>query len=155
MGKKIIENLATWFGLGNAPKMPGTVGTVGAIPLFLVFLLFKDSEYYNNIYFIFLVAFFMFSVYVSEKAEAIYQEKDAQCIVIDEVLGYMTTMFLVKATIINVILGFILFRIFDITKPYPIRKLQNLKGGIGVVIDDFLAGIMANIILVIGGMIWA
>ncbi len=155
MNKKIIENLATWFGLGNAPTMPGTVGTIGAIPLFLVFLLFKDNPYYNNIYFIFLVAFFILAVYVSDVAEGIYQVKDAQCIVIDEVLGFMTTMFLVKASILNLVFGFILFRFFDITKPYPIRKLQNLKGGMGIVIDDFLAGIMANIILVIGGMVWA
>lgn len=153
--KNFIEIFATWFGLGKSPKMPGTVGTIGAIPLFLLFLLIKENIYYHNIYFIFLVVLFLFAVYISEKAEKIYGEKDAQCIVIDEVLGYMVTMFLIQPSIINVIMGFILFRIFDIIKPYPIKKLQNIKGGLGVVIDDFLAGIMANILLVVGGMLWA
>ncbi|NLK62526.1 MAG: phosphatidylglycerophosphatase A [Fusobacteria bacterium] len=151
---KIIEIFATWFGLGTSPKMPGTIGTIGAIPLYLSFLLIKDSRYYDNIYFIFLVLFFIFSIYISDEAEKIFGKKDAQSIVIDEVLGFLVTMFLITPSILNVFMGFILFRIFDIIKPYPIKKLQDIKGGTGVVIDDFCAGLMANLVLFIGGLLW-
>lgn len=138
-----IRKMATAFGLGDIPKAPGTFGTLAGIPI-VIGLSFIGNNYF---YLIFTAIFFIFSIYISNEAEEIYKEKDAQNIVIDEVLGYMVTMFLVPVNILTVILGFILFRFFDITKIPPIRNLQNIKGGFGVVIDDFLAGVFANIIL--------
>lgn len=157
MKKSMVKNLGTWFGLGDLPKAPGTFGTLGGIPIYvaLIFLrkLFPNYMLYNSFYFIFLMTFFMVAVYVSDICEKeIYKEKDPQNIVIDEVLGYLTTLFLINPvgwfqTGVAVILGFILFRIFDILKPGPIYKSQFLGSGVGVVIDDFLAGIISNFIL--------
>lgn len=166
MNNKHIKLLVTWFSLGNSKKAPGTIGTLGAIPLYLIINslrnLIGDEKLYNSLYFLFLIAFFVLCVYLCNKAEKdIYKAKDPQAIVIDEVLGFMTTMFLINPkgigdTILSVILGFALFRFFDISKLGPINTSQNLKDGVGVVADDFLAGIAANIVLVlVSGLLWA
>lgn len=165
MGKNMIEIWATWFTLGKAKKAPGTMGTLGAIPLFLLInsmrSVITSERIYNSLYFAFLVFFFCFSVYISNRAEQdVYGTKDPQEIVIDEVLGFMTTMFLINPhgvwqTIVAIVLGFGLFRLFDITKPGIIDRAQDFKGGVGVVLDDFLAGVASNVILalIVGG-IW-
>jgi phosphatidylglycerophosphatase A len=166
MKKDTVKLLATWFTLGNAKKAPGTIGTLGAIPLYLLInslrYVITNEKIYNSLYFAFLIGFFVFSVYICKRSEKeIYGKKDPQAVVIDEVLGYMTTMFLINPKtlwegVVVVVLGFILFRFFDITKLGPIDKSQNIKDGVGVVADDFLAGIAANIILVvISGLLWA
>ncbi|MCK5780420.1 MAG: phosphatidylglycerophosphatase A [Psychrilyobacter sp.] len=159
MRKEIVRGLATWFGLGDSPKAPGTMGTLGAIPLFLMLNSFRmviiDTRLYNSFYMIFLLGFFALSIYVSDRCEKeIFNEKDPQKVVIDEVLGFMVTMFLVnpvgiKETVVAVILGFLLFRFFDITKIGPIDKSQHYGNGLGVVLDDFLAGIAANFVLIV------
>ncbi len=84
---------------------------------------------------------------MSTLAVNIYKKKDPSHVVIDEVCGYLFTMILIPFTWVNVILGFFLFRALDITKPYPIRKVEKLKDGYGIVLDDVLAGIYANIIM--------
>ncbi len=140
---KIIKLMATWFGLGDLPKAPGTFGTLGGIPVVLLLALIGNNYFYA----VFIAIFFAFSVYISSEAEKIYGEKDAQNIVIDEVLGYVVTLFMVPVNMMTVVLAFLLFRFFDITKIYPIRALQKIKGGMGVVIDDFAAGIFANLVL--------
>lgn len=84
---------------------------------------------------------------MSTQAVNIYKSKDPSQIVIDEVCGYLFTMILIPFNWVNVIVGFFLFRILDILKPYPIRKIENLRDGYGIVLDDVLAGIYANIIL--------
>ena len=157
MKRSFVKNLGTWFGLGDLPKAPGTFGTLGGIPVYicLVFLrkLFPYPLLYNSFYFMFLMTFFMVAVYISDICEReIYKKKDPQNVVIDEVLGYLTTLFLINPvgwlqTTVAIILAFIIFRFFDITKPGPIYKSQFLGNGVGVVIDDFLAGIIGNFIL--------
>lgn len=152
-----IRNLATWFGLGDMPKAPGTFGTLGAIPLYIGinFLrnIFPSITLYNSFYFMFLMTFFGLSVYVSDVSERIiFQKEDPQQVVIDEVLGYMTTLFLVnpvglKEFLVAIGLAFVIFRFLDITKIGPIDKVQELKDGIGVTMDDFLAGVIGNFIL--------
>ena len=157
---KFIKISATSFGAGDIEGMPGTIGTIAAIPLYILISMmqylpiFKDTNgntrlFYYNFYFLFLVGFFIFSTYIAGEAEKLYREKDCQKIVIDEVLGYLTTMFLVKFHIATIIIGFICFRIFDIAKIYPINKAQEVPGGLGVVLDDFVAGIFANVMVVI------
>ena len=109
---------------------------------------------YNSFYLIFLVTFFAISVYVADICEKeIFKKEDPQAVVIDEVLGFLTTLFLinpvgVKETMISMGLAFIIFRILDITKIGPIYKSQSFGNGVGVVLDDFLAGIIGNFILV-------
>lgn len=155
---RLIKNLATCFGLGEIPFAPGTFGTLGAIPLFIFLNFIKkyflNTMVYNSFYFLFLITFFALSVYVSDIAEReIFLKEDPQAVVIDEVLGYLTTLFLInpvgeKNTLIAIVLAFIIFRFLDITKLGPIYNSQKLKNGVGVVMDDFLAGVIGNVILV-------
>ena len=135
--------LATGFGVGFSPIAPGTMGTLVAIPVYLLL-----SQIPFPLYELTLVTFFFFSSWISENAEKHFGKKDDQRIVIDEVMGFLVTMLWVPKTIFFVIFGFFLFRFFDILKPFPIRHLERKwKGGYGVVFDDVLAGIYANIVL--------
>jgi phosphatidylglycerophosphatase A len=134
--------LAAGLGAGFSPIIPGTAGTVVAVPIY--YFLFRIS---SPVYEITLLAFFFLSVYVSEKAQQHWGKKDDRRIVIDEIMGFLITMLWVPSTPFTIISGFILFRIFDILKPFPIRRLEDVKGGYGVVLDDVLAGVYANIVL--------
>ena len=135
--------LATGFGVGYSPVAPGTLGTLIAI-LIYYFL----SEIPPPLYEITLIPFFFLSVWISENAKIFFGKKDDQKIVIDEILGFLITMLWVPKTIRFIIIGFFLFRFFDILKPFPIRRLEKrFKGGFGVVLDDVAAGVYSNIIL--------
>jgi phosphatidylglycerophosphatase A len=142
--------LATGFGVGYSPIAPGTLGTLLAIPVYY-FL----STISSPIYEITLIGFFFLSVWISENAEIFFGKKDDQRIVIDEMMGFLITMLWVPKTVHFIIIGFFLFRFFDILKPFPIRRLEKgLKGGYGVVLDDVIAGVYANIILYLIGRIY-
>jgi len=135
--------LATGFGVGYSPIAPGTLGTLIAIPIYY-FLSTIPSPLYE----ITLIAFLFLSVWISENAEIFFGKKDDTRIVIDEMIGFLIAMLWVPKTTRFIIIGFFLFRFFDILKPFPIRGLEKrLKGGFGVVLDDVLAGVYANIIL--------
>jgi phosphatidylglycerophosphatase A len=140
--KHFILMFATGFGAGYSPIAPGTLGTLVAIPIYY-FL----SEIPFPLYEITLTGFFFLAVWVSEKTEAILGKKDDPRIVIDEMMGFFITMFWVTKTPFFILVGFILFRFFDILKPFPIRGFEKVRGGFGVVLDDVMAGIYANIIL--------
>jgi len=141
--KHFILILATGFGVGYAPIAPGTVGTLIAVPIYY-FL----SNISSPVYEITLVGFFFLSVWISESAEIFFGKKDDRRIVIDEIMGFLITMVWVPKTAILIVIGFFLFRFFDILKPFPIRRLEKgLKGGYGVVLDDVMAGVYANIVL--------
>jgi len=141
--KHFILLLATGFGIGYSPVAPGTLGTLAAIPVYY-FL----SKIPSPLYEITLVGFLFLSVWVSENAEIFFGKKDDQRIVIDEVMGFLITMLWVPKTVLFVTIGFFLFRFFDILKPFPIRRLEKgFKGGFGVVLDDIMAGVYANIVL--------
>jgi phosphatidylglycerophosphatase A len=148
--KRFILFLATGFGVGYSPIAPGTLGTLVAIPIYY-FL----SEIPSPFYEIILVGFFFLSVWISENAERYFGKKDDRRIVIDEIVGFIITMLWIPKTILFIIIGFFLFRFFDILKPFPIRRLEKrLKGGYGVVLDDVLAGVYGNIILHLIGRIY-
>jgi phosphatidylglycerophosphatase A len=135
--------LATGFGIGYSPVAPGTLGTLVAIPIYY-FL----SDIPSPLYEITLIGFFFLSVWISENAQIFFGKKDDQRIVIDEIVGFLITMLWVPKTFPFIIIGFFLFRFFDILKPFPIRRLERkLKGGFGVVLDDVMAGVYANIVL--------
>ena len=142
--------IATGFGVGYSPVAPGTLGTLVAIPIYY-FL----SDIPSPLYEITLIGFFFLSVWISENAETSFGKKDDQRIVIDEIIGFLITMLWVPKTVPFIIIGFFLFRFFDILKPFPIRLLEKgLKGGYGVVLDDVAAGAYANIILHLIGRIY-
>jgi phosphatidylglycerophosphatase A len=134
---------AAGFGVGYSPIAPGTLGTLVAI-LVYYFL----SEIPSPLYEITLIGFFFLSVWISENVEIFFGKKDDQRIVIDEIMGFLITMLWVPKTLPFVIMGFFLFRFFDILKPFPIRRLEKrLRGGFAVVLDDVMAGVYANIVL--------
>jgi phosphatidylglycerophosphatase A len=142
--------LATGFGVGYSPIAPGTLGTLIAIPVYY-FL----SEIPSPLYEVTLIGFFFLSVWISENAETFFGRKDDPRIVIDEMIGFLITMLWVPKTTRFIIIGFFLFRFFDILKPFPIRHLERrLKRGWGVVLDDVMAGVYANILLHLIGRIY-
>jgi phosphatidylglycerophosphatase A len=134
--------ISSFFYLGYSPVAPGTVGTLGAVILFYVI-----SGFSNLFYLFFIIALIIFSVWVSEIARIRLGGSDPSSIVIDEVCGFLVTMILIPPSMINIAMGFLLFRFFDILKPPPIRRSEKLSGGMGIVADDVLAGIYANILL--------
>ncbi|MBU1055481.1 MAG: phosphatidylglycerophosphatase A [Proteobacteria bacterium] len=141
--EKMVLFLATGFYVGNIPKAPGTVGTIEG--LLFCFFLSKMALFYVIIF----VAFFiLFSIWISDRAERILQEKDSGSIVIDEIAGIMVTLIGMPFNFITVISGFFVFRLLDIIKPFPICSVEKrLSGGFGIVMDDVVAGIIGNCIL--------
>ena len=145
--KKILTNpihcLAFGFGSGLAPKAPGTFGTIAAIPLYLL-LCHLSLPLYAAV----LVLSFVIGVYLCGKTADDLGVHDHPGIVWDEFVGFWITMFAAPAGWAWLLLGFILFRIFDIWKPWPIRVLdKNMESGLGIMIDDVLAGVYALLIL--------
>ena len=142
--------LATGFGVGYSSIAPGTLGTIITIPLYY-FL----SAIRSPLYEITLIAFIFLSIWISENAEIFFWKKDDPRIVIDEMMGFLITMLWIHKTTRFIVIGFFLFRFFDILKPFPIRRLERrLKGGFGVVLDDVMAGVYANIVLHLIGRIF-
>jgi len=139
---RVILLFATGLGVGFSPVVPGTMGTLLAIPIFLLVSSIPSPVYEWTI-----IAFFFLACWVSDKAQSHWGKKDDQRIVIDEIMGFFATMMWLPKTALFITLGFVLFRIFDILKPPPVRRLEQMRGGYGVVLDDVMAGIYANIVL--------
>ena len=135
---KVALILSTWFGIGLFPVAPGTLGTLGAIP-FIIFLADLGFLYKS----LTLVIFAAIAVWVSGRAQDLLKDHDPSAVVIDEVAGFFLTMFFLPFSWLTLGLGFILFRFFDILKPFPIKRLEKLKGGFGIVMDDLMAGLYA------------
>jgi len=134
-----IHLIAFGFGSGLAPKAPGTFGTLVAIPLYL---LLEPLSLTN--FLIVLIILSLVSFYIAGKSAQLLGVHDHGGIVIDEICGYLVTMALAPSGWQWIIIGFILFRIFDILKPWPINLLdKNVSGGVGIVLDDLMAGIYA------------
>ena len=139
----LLNVIATWFYVGKIKKAPGTWATFATVPL--VFVFHKLGPFYNmTAVFILLLVGILAADYYEKKSKV----KDNSEIVIDEVVGFLITMFWLPITWQAYFLGFILFRILDIFKPFPIGYLdRKVKGGIGIMADDIAAGLIANIIL--------
>ena len=141
--ERVILFLATGAFSGYSPFAPGTVGTLVGICIFLI--LPPVPPLFSIM--ILLLLFFL-SVFLSYKAEKILQEKDSEHIVIDEIFGFLVTMAFLPCEVFYIVLGFFLFRLFDITKIFPANLVESkFRNGYGVVMDDFVAGIYANLIL--------
>ena len=138
-----IQFLALGFGSGLAPKAPGTFGTLAAIPLYLL-LMNLTTLYYAVATVLICIA----GVYICGKAAEEVGVHDHPAIVWDEIAGFLITMFMVPFSVQSLVVGFLLFRFFDILKPWPISIAdKKLKGGFGIMFDDILAGLFALIIM--------
>lgn len=137
--KNPIHFLAFGLGSGAAPKAPGTFGTLAAIPLFLLL-----QPLALHWYLLVLVVTFVVGIYLCGKTSEDMGVHDHSGIVWDEFVGYWVTMFAAPAGWLWIVIGFVLFRIFDIAKPWPISWAdKKVRGGFGIMLDDLLAGLMA------------
>lgn len=134
--------IGTGMGLGYIPLAPGTMGSLGGC---LVAVVIKQYTAWPDVLLAFLIfLFFLIGVYCSDKLETDWG-KDPSRIVIDEIVGMWIALWALPSGWLYILAAFILFRFFDIYKPLFIRKLENLKGGWGIMMDDVLAGIYANL----------
>jgi phosphatidylglycerophosphatase A len=137
--------LAFGFGSGLSKKAPGTLGTLAAVPVYWLFAQ-ADIVVYSLLTLVVIIS----GISICGRAAEKLGEHDFGGIVWDEVAGYLITMWLAPSTWQALVLGFILFRIFDILKPWPIRWIdQSVKGGLGIMLDDVLAGVFAAIVLLL------
>lgn len=135
--------IATGFYSGYLPKAPGTWGSL--VGLLLYFLLQALSL---PVYLAVVAGLFVVGSFAAGEAEKIMDNRDPGVVVIDEIVGMLITMIAVPATPLTMALGFILFRIFDIAKPFPVNFFdQRFHGGLGIMLDDVAAGIYSLIIL--------
>jgi phosphatidylglycerophosphatase A len=144
---KLRDNAVIFFAtgcyVGKIPIVPGTFGSI--LGLLLCFVLSKIDLL---IAIVSCVIFIIAAIWIAKNAERILNKRDPGCIVIDEISGMAVTLLGLPFNWVTVVFGFILFRLFDIIKPFPIRNLeQRLSGGTGVVLDDVAAGCLANIAL--------
>jgi phosphatidylglycerophosphatase A len=131
--------LSLGFGSGLAPRAPGTFGTLVAVPVYLLCAQLPLVTYLSVV-----VAAFVLGVYLCGRTARALGVHDHPGIVWDEVVGYLLTMAWAPSGWLWVVLGFIFFRLFDILKPWPIRVLdRSVHGGLGIMIDDALAGVLA------------
>ena len=142
-----VHFLALGFGSGLAPKMPGTFGTLAALPL--VILLSHFCSF--SAYFIVTILVSILGIWICDKTAKDMGVHDDSSIVWDEVAGMLITMLAVPLSWQTVLAGFVLFRFFDILKPWPISYLdKHVHGGFGIMIDDVLAGVFALGVLHLG-----
>jgi phosphatidylglycerophosphatase A len=157
---RVSVAIATAFGLGYLPKAPGTWGSLGGVALTLLFwsgfLPYKPIDLFSNgvflvppeqwLTFLFAVLVSGLGVVVASRTANYLGKKDPQIVVIDEVSGQLIAYLGIGVAAPNwkyLLLGFILFRVFDIWKPFPARQAESLPGGLGIMADDWIAGIYA------------
>lgn len=152
----------TTFGVGYLPLMPGTYGSAVGIGIYLIFGWLENSvsasfgagswndkqiaAWIHAANLIIFLLFCLLSIWAANRATILFKNKDPQQAVVDEVIGQLIVFLFVPFSVhwVFVLAGFLLFRLFDIWKPYPIDSLQNLPAGIGVCADDILAGVYAG-----------
>jgi phosphatidylglycerophosphatase A len=139
----ILIQIATLFGIGKFPKAPGTVATLATVPLWYVMSFLSPM-----VYMLLVLGLIVLGIVAAQAYETHSGKHDSKEIVIDEVVGYLITMTWLPVTWQSAVIGFLVFRFFDIVKPPPIRQLdQKIQGGFGVMVDDIAAGIIGSILM--------
>lgn len=138
--KNPVVFIALGLGSGLSPKAPGTAGTLLAVPLYLAM-----QNMSLALYAVITVVITALGIWICSYSAKKLGVHDHPAIVIDEIAGFLITMFAVPEGWIWVVTGFILFRFFDVLKPWPISWLdKNLKGGTGIMLDDVAAGLISS-----------
>ena len=135
---------------GKFPVGPGTAGTLVGVVLFLGIRNFSPLSYAAVCLLLCCIG-----TWAAGRAEDLLGRKDSPSIVIDEIAGYLISMFMVTSSWGFVLAGFLIFRVFDIVKPWPLNRLQDVHGGPGVMLDDIGAGVYANVVLQIAAFLIA
>jgi phosphatidylglycerophosphatase A len=147
LGGRVWKNpvllVVTGFGAGLVPRAPGTAGTLVAIPIYLVIAPLSPAIYAGVV-----ILLFALGVALCRQAERQLAIYDHPAVVWDEIVGYLVTMLLAPVHWLWMVIGFGLFRLFDIWKPFPIRALERrVRGGLGTMLDDVVAGLYAWLLL--------
>lgn len=138
-----VHLLAFGFGAGLSPKAPGTLGTLAAVPIYLL-MCFAPLP----VYVVLVVLFAVAGIWICGRTAEDLGVHDHPGIVWDEIVGYLIALIAVPPTWYNLVLAFVLFRLFDVVKPWPIRRLdRHVKGGWGIMVDDIVAGIFTLVLL--------
>lgn len=151
---RLVAVLATGLGLGYLPLIPGTCGTLLGVPICLLLNLGGPITYVSGT-----LVLTAGGVWVADRADRLFGLHDSPKIVIDEICGFLVAMALIPPGPLMIGIGFILFRFFDILKPFPVGYFdRNVPGGWGVMLDDLAAGVLANValrvLLAIGPLMW-
>ncbi len=147
MIQKLQECLFTGFFTGYAPAAPGTAGTAAGMIIYILANILAGGHIHWGFHLTWILIMFWPSVLICDAGENFFGVKDPAPVVWDEVMGYWVTMLFVPYSWKLAAAGFVLFRIMDIAKPFPVYQLQSLKGGLGILIDDIAAGIYACLVL--------
>jgi phosphatidylglycerophosphatase A len=146
MKKRLSMALASAFYIGFIPGAPGTYASIATtLAFFAVYCLARQIS--PALHFVSLCLISLIGIFVSGETSRNAGIEDPSFIVIDEVAGQLLTFLFLPVNAWNLFLGLAAFRIFDIWKPFPIRKLESLPGGVGIMADDLLAGVYGNLIL--------
>lgn len=144
--KKFFANPLYWialgFGAGLMPFAPGTWGTLVSVPLYFIFIKICSPVMYYCV----LIVSFLLGIFICHVVAQDLNKQDPKCIVWDEILGYWITMLFAPPGMLWMGIGFLLFRLFDVWKPYPIRYFdRKIHGGLGIMLDDVIAALFAGI----------
>ena len=145
MLNKFIVNFCTLFNLGFIKFMPGTFGSLVSLPIgYIILKLFGFWIFILIITLLLVISYYAIAKYLIAK-----KSKDPKEIIIDEFIGQFIALIFIPDTILGLLVSFLLFRFFDITKLYPINKAEKIPGAIGVLADDVVAGLMTACIIII------
>ena len=139
--KRIAILIGSFFYLGKFPFAQGTVGSLGGVALYLLF--WKDPVFYTIV----MIASIVLGVWSAGVIERSLGIKDPSIVVIDEVAGFLVAFFMIPYKLSYIIIGFIIFRLFDIIKPPPAKVAEGLREGWGIMTDDLICGVYTQIIL--------
>ncbi len=144
MMTRLAVVLATVGYVGHFPVAPGTAGSAAALLLYAMLRWIGSPPV---VYVAVIVGLFAVGCWAGSVAEAHYGRTDPGYVVLDEVIGMLLTLLFVPVTWTGVLVGFLLFRGFDIVKPFPARQCERMHGGLGIMADDAVAGIYGNLAL--------
>jgi phosphatidylglycerophosphatase A len=144
MSDRLAKLISTLFSLGYSKYFPGTLGSAAAIPFGLIIIIFLGTNFLIFLIFLlFIISYFAVNIYIRDN-----KSKDPKEVIIDEFIGQLIVLIFVPLSIKGIILGFIIFRFFDISKIYPVSRAEKLEGSLGVLADDIVAGILTSIIII-------
>jgi phosphatidylglycerophosphatase A len=141
--RRLAIAIATFGYVGYFPIAPGTAGSAAALPLVALLRWLGSPALAVAV----IVVLFGLGTWAGTVAEEHYQRPDPGHVVLDEVIGMLITVLFIPVTWAGAVVGFFLFRIFDIVKPFPARQCERLRGGLGIMADDAVAGVYGNLAL--------